>query len=83
MLRLVLLLFLLLLLLCDINIYEKTGVSISTKGRYFRPDEVVPAGERKLYLLLIGDNQEKIDQAIDILKQKATGQVCCALLISG
>jgi len=45
-------------------------VVISTKGRYVKPGDEPPAGERRLYLHLTASDADKLKMAADILRSK-------------
>lgn len=45
------------------QITEMTGAAITTRGQYFRPGTAVPAGERKLFLLIEGPTELSVKRA--------------------
>jgi len=51
------------------SIIEQTGVAITTRGSYFPPGKAVDSGERKLYLVIEGENAQAVDAARKIIKE--------------
>jgi ATP-dependent RNA helicase DDX46/PRP5 len=45
------------------EILERTGASVTSKGVYIPPGKKVELGERRLYLLIEGENEMVVKQA--------------------
>merc|ERR1712187_276254 len=51
------------------DITDVTGVVIIVRGKYFKPNEVVPEGEKKLHLLLEGLKEDAIRHTKQIIRK--------------
>jgi len=50
------------------SIEATCGVAITQKGRYFKPGDNPREGDRKLFLLIEGDDARKVENALNRIK---------------
>ncbi|KAG5459198.1 MAG: P-loop containing nucleoside triphosphate hydrolase protein [Olpidium bornovanus] len=61
------------------QVIESTGAAITTRGIYVEPGKPIPPGERKLYLIIEGEEQEIVDRAKAEIKRILTEATVSAM----